>query len=101
MPTEPEPTPEPTPDPEPTPQPPGPDEPECVSLLEGLPVIGPATVPLTSFLADVLSVTPGALGLEALAGSPDDSGSTDCVLGAVVGPACCAAAETDRRGSTR
>lgn len=101
MPTEPAPDPGPTTDPDPTTDPPDPEEPECSSLLEELPIVGPATVPITSLLGDLLVSTQDAIGLDLPAASPADPGSLDCILGAVVGPACCGSAKTNRRGSTR
>lgn len=79
-PTEPEPDPDPVPEPSPDPGVPDGDAASCTSLLAGLPVVGPATVPLTSLLGDVLVTTPVALGL-ATPPSSDESTPLGCVLG--------------------
>jgi hypothetical protein len=76
-PTEPPPT-EPTPDPE-LPVDKGKT---CTSLLEGLPVVGPATVPLTSVLSDFLGSTPVVGSLLAPLLVADGQTGLDCLLGA-------------------
>jgi hypothetical protein len=76
-PTEPPPT-EPSTDPE---EPAG-DGKKCSSMLEGLPVVGPATVPLTSVLSDFLGTTPIVGGLLAPLLVTETPTGLGCLLGA-------------------
>lgn len=99
MPTEPDPAPvpdpsDPPPDPSPDPTAP-PGGPECSSVLEVLPVVGPATVPLTSWLADVLATVPPTAGLVPSPATSEDPASLECLLG-LGGEACCAAPDSDQ-----
>jgi hypothetical protein len=100
-PTQPEPEPDPVPEPSTDPTPPDGSGAACSSLLERLPVVGPATVPLTSLLGDVLATTPAALGLGTVVPSPEDPGALGCGLRIVVVPACCTSTETDAIGAAR
>jgi hypothetical protein len=76
-PTEPTPT-EPTTDPEE----PADTEKTCTSVLEGLPVVGPATVPLTSVLSDFLGTTPVVGSLLAPLLTTETPTGLGCLLGA-------------------
>lgn len=94
-PTEPtQPVPDPT-DPSPDPTEPPAGGPECSSLLEGLPVVGPATVPLTALLSDVLATVPTALGPAPSPATSEDPASLSCILG-IGGQACCEVPDPDQ-----
>lgn len=93
----PDPIPDPDPSPDPSPDPTGPGGgPQCSSPLEALPVLGPATVPLTSLLGDVLATTQEALGLAPPTSSSDGLAPLECLLGAALSPTCCGSPRTER-----
>lgn len=86
VPTHPEvtdPTEPPATEPSTDPEEPADNEKRCRSGLEGLPVVGPATLPLTSVLSDFLATTPivGSL-LAPVLGAAQDPTSLGCLLGA-------------------
>jgi hypothetical protein len=83
-----EPTTEPTPG-EPTPTTNFPQTTCPPALLEQLPVVGPATTPVTSLLISVLGSLPVVGDLTGPVLTTRTPGSVACILGTVVGPQCC------------